>query len=41
MNGAPAGAIAAELGCTNVTSMNTEPAHATPATMCTTRNTSM
>ena len=39
MNGAPAGAIAATLGCTNTTNRNTDPAHAIPAMTWTIRNT--
>ena len=39
MNGAPAGAIAAALGWTNMTRKKTEPTHATPAPMCRIRKT--
>ena len=39
MKGAPAGAIAAALGCTNTTRKKTEPTQAIPAPMCTIRKT--
>jgi hypothetical protein len=41
MNGAPAGAIAAAVGCRNVANKNTDPTQATPIAMWSRRNTSM